>query len=174
MNASLPTAPALFDADFMRKLETLHLLARKLFRGQSQNDRTTLRRDMGLEFAGTLRTAGAFDVIGKARGATAHARQDAFCCEGRGSPMKRTAVESIGGISISPRTDYSNSTTRICGNWRLVCGKQNCKVQKSKPIIDEDEIDSALPITTAPRRRSQTSSSTTTSGTGWGERVNLP
>ena len=44
-------APALFDADFMRKLETLHLLARKLFRGQSQNDRTTLRRGMGLEFA---------------------------------------------------------------------------------------------------------------------------
>lgn len=44
-------APALFDADFMRKLETLHLLARKLFRGQNQNDRTTLRRGMGLEFA---------------------------------------------------------------------------------------------------------------------------
>jgi uncharacterized protein (DUF58 family) len=56
MNASPPTppaepAPALFDADFMRKLETLHLLARRLFRGQSQNDRTTLRRGMGLEFA---------------------------------------------------------------------------------------------------------------------------
>ena len=56
MNASPPTpsaepVPALFDADFMRKLETLHLLARKLFRGQSQNDRTTLRRGMGLEFA---------------------------------------------------------------------------------------------------------------------------
>ena len=56
MNASPLTppagpAPALFDADFMRKLETLHLLARKLFRGQSQNDRTTLRRGMGLEFA---------------------------------------------------------------------------------------------------------------------------
>ena len=56
MNASPLTppaepVPALFDADFMRKLETLHLLARKLFRGQSQNDRTTLRRGMGLEFA---------------------------------------------------------------------------------------------------------------------------
>src|SRR2546426_510266 len=35
----------------MRKLETLHLLARKVFRGQSQNDRTTLRRGMGLEFS---------------------------------------------------------------------------------------------------------------------------
>lgn len=44
-------APPLFDTEFMRKLETLHLLARKLFRGQSQNDRTTLRRGMGLEFA---------------------------------------------------------------------------------------------------------------------------
>ena len=43
--------PALFDADFMRKLESLHLLARKLFRGQNQNDRTTVRRGMGLEFA---------------------------------------------------------------------------------------------------------------------------
>src|SRR4029453_3239639 len=35
----------------MRKLETLRLLARKVFRGQSQNDRTTLRRGMGLEFS---------------------------------------------------------------------------------------------------------------------------
>ena len=35
----------------MRKLETLRLLARKAFRGQSQNDRTTLRRGMGLEFS---------------------------------------------------------------------------------------------------------------------------
>jgi uncharacterized protein (DUF58 family) len=41
----------LFDAEFMRKLETLRLLARKAFRGQSQNDRTTLRRGMGLEFS---------------------------------------------------------------------------------------------------------------------------
>src|SRR5207245_11295699 len=35
----------------MRKLETLQLLARKVFRGQGQNDRTTLRRGMGLEFS---------------------------------------------------------------------------------------------------------------------------
>lgn len=41
----------LFDAEFMRKLETLRLLARKAFRGQSQNDRTTQRRGMGLEFS---------------------------------------------------------------------------------------------------------------------------
>ena len=27
---------------------------------------------------------------------------------------------------ISPRTDYSGSTMRICGNWWLVCGKRNC------------------------------------------------
>ena len=56
MNASTPSrasepVPALFDADFMRKLESLHLLARKLFKGQNQNDRTTVRRGMGLEFA---------------------------------------------------------------------------------------------------------------------------
>jgi uncharacterized protein (DUF58 family) len=56
--ASPPTAlapgtepQALFDAEFMRKLETLRLLARKTFRGQSQNDRTTLRRGTGLEFS---------------------------------------------------------------------------------------------------------------------------
>ena len=47
LTPSAEPAPALFDADFMRKLETLHLLARKLFRGQNQNDRTTLRRGMG-------------------------------------------------------------------------------------------------------------------------------
>lgn len=41
----------LFDAEFMRKLETLRLLARKMFRGQSQNDRQTLRRGTGLEFS---------------------------------------------------------------------------------------------------------------------------
>src|SRR5438552_18082989 len=41
----------LFDAEFMRKLETLRVLARKVFWGQSQNDRTTLRRGMGLEFS---------------------------------------------------------------------------------------------------------------------------
>jgi uncharacterized protein (DUF58 family) len=41
----------LFDAEFMRKLETLRFLARKVFRGQSHGDRTTLRRGMSLEFS---------------------------------------------------------------------------------------------------------------------------
>ena len=41
----------LFDADFMRKLETLRFLARKVFRSQSHGERTTLRRGMSLEFS---------------------------------------------------------------------------------------------------------------------------
>lgn len=41
----------LFDAEFMRKLETLRFLARKVFRSQSHGDRTTLRRGMSLEFS---------------------------------------------------------------------------------------------------------------------------
>lgn len=41
----------LFDAEFMRKLETLRFLARKVFRGQSHGDRNTLRRGMSLEFS---------------------------------------------------------------------------------------------------------------------------
>lgn len=41
----------LFDAEFMRKLETLRLVARKVFRGQVQNDRTTFRRGTSLEFS---------------------------------------------------------------------------------------------------------------------------
>ena len=40
----------LFDAEFMRKLETLRLLARKVFRSPSQGERTTLRRGSSLEF----------------------------------------------------------------------------------------------------------------------------
>lgn len=48
--AAATPASTLFDAEFMRKLETLRLLARKIFRGQSQNDRTTMRRGGGLEF----------------------------------------------------------------------------------------------------------------------------
>lgn len=50
-NQTSSPSQSLFDADFMRKLETLRLLARKIFRGQSQNDRTTVRRGMGLEFS---------------------------------------------------------------------------------------------------------------------------
>jgi uncharacterized protein (DUF58 family) len=41
----------LFDADFMRKLETLRLLARKVFRSPSHGERTTLRRGTSLEFS---------------------------------------------------------------------------------------------------------------------------
>ena len=50
-NPTSSPSQSLFDADFMRKLETLRLLARKIFRGQSQNDRTTVRRGRGLEFS---------------------------------------------------------------------------------------------------------------------------
>jgi uncharacterized protein (DUF58 family) len=42
----------LFDAEFMRKLETLRFLARRVFRGQTQGERNTLRRGMSLEFSG--------------------------------------------------------------------------------------------------------------------------
>jgi uncharacterized protein (DUF58 family) len=42
---------ALFDAEFMRKLETLRLLARKVFRSPQQGERTTLRRGTSLEFS---------------------------------------------------------------------------------------------------------------------------
>jgi uncharacterized protein (DUF58 family) len=41
----------LFDADFMRKLETLRLLARRVFRSPSSGERTTLRRGTSLEFS---------------------------------------------------------------------------------------------------------------------------
>jgi uncharacterized protein (DUF58 family) len=41
----------LFDAEFMRKLETLRLLARKVFRSPSSGERTTLRRGTSLEFS---------------------------------------------------------------------------------------------------------------------------
>jgi uncharacterized protein (DUF58 family) len=41
----------LFDAEFMRKLETLRLLARKAFRSPNSGERTTLRRGMSLEFS---------------------------------------------------------------------------------------------------------------------------
>ncbi len=41
----------LFDTEFLSKLDTLRFLARKVLRGQSQNDRTTVRRGMGLEFS---------------------------------------------------------------------------------------------------------------------------
>jgi uncharacterized protein (DUF58 family) len=41
----------LFDAEFMRKLEILRLLARRAFRSPQTGERTTLRRGMNLEFS---------------------------------------------------------------------------------------------------------------------------
>ena len=41
----------LFDETFLRKLEQLELLARKIFRGLLRGERTTLRRGQGLEFS---------------------------------------------------------------------------------------------------------------------------
>jgi uncharacterized protein (DUF58 family) len=41
----------LFDAEFIRKLETLRLLARKVFRSPNSGERTTLRRGTSLEFS---------------------------------------------------------------------------------------------------------------------------
>lgn len=51
-----PAAPAaadtlVFDGDFLRKLERLELLARKVFRGLLKGEHTTLRRGRGLEFS---------------------------------------------------------------------------------------------------------------------------
>ena len=40
-----------FDETFLRKLEQLELLARKIFRGLLRGERTTLRRGKGLEFS---------------------------------------------------------------------------------------------------------------------------
>ncbi len=51
-----PIAPAagravLFDQAFLRKLERLELVARKIFRGLLRGERTTARRGRGLEFS---------------------------------------------------------------------------------------------------------------------------
>ena len=48
MNAQIDEA--LFDSDFLRKLEKLELLARKLFRGLVHGEHLTQRRGHGLEF----------------------------------------------------------------------------------------------------------------------------
>lgn len=44
-------ADTLFDAEFMKKLETLRFLARRVFRGQTHGERNTWRRGMSLEFS---------------------------------------------------------------------------------------------------------------------------
>lgn len=41
----------LFDAEFLRKLERLELVARKVFRGMTRGEHATRRRGRGLEFA---------------------------------------------------------------------------------------------------------------------------
>jgi len=46
-----PDHEALFDDAFLRKLERLDLLARKIFRGQMRGEHTTPRRGHGIEFA---------------------------------------------------------------------------------------------------------------------------
>jgi uncharacterized protein (DUF58 family) len=43
--------PALFDSDFLRKLEQLHLLAKRLFRGEQRAERRSRQIGASLEFA---------------------------------------------------------------------------------------------------------------------------
>ena len=47
--AAEPNGDLVFDEEFLRKLEQLELLARKIFRGQLRGERTTTRRGRGLE-----------------------------------------------------------------------------------------------------------------------------
>ena len=47
----LTTAEILFDSQFLRKLEQLELVAKKIFRGQLRGEHTTARRGRGLEFS---------------------------------------------------------------------------------------------------------------------------
>jgi uncharacterized protein (DUF58 family) len=49
--ASDSTAMGPFDADFLRRLEQLEIIARKVFRGQLRGERITRRRGRGLEFS---------------------------------------------------------------------------------------------------------------------------
>jgi len=55
MEMMAPNAPAagefVFDDEFLRKLERLELLARKIFRGLLRGEHTTPRRGRGLEFS---------------------------------------------------------------------------------------------------------------------------
>jgi uncharacterized protein (DUF58 family) len=47
----LPAAPLLFDSAFLAKLEQLHLLARKIFRGEHHAERRSRQSGSSLEFA---------------------------------------------------------------------------------------------------------------------------
>lgn len=51
MNAPAAGGAPVFDGEFLRKLEQLELLARKIFRGLLRGEHTTSRRGRGLEFA---------------------------------------------------------------------------------------------------------------------------
>ena len=48
---ALDQQPLIFDAEFLRKLEQLELLAKKIFRGLIRGEHATPRRGRGLEFA---------------------------------------------------------------------------------------------------------------------------
>lgn len=48
---ALPAAPPLFDSHFLAKLEQLHLLARKIFRGEHRAERRSRQSGSSLEFA---------------------------------------------------------------------------------------------------------------------------
>ena len=47
----MPAAPLLFDSPFLAKLEQLHLLARKIFRGEHRAERRSRQNGSSLEFA---------------------------------------------------------------------------------------------------------------------------
>jgi uncharacterized protein (DUF58 family) len=49
--AALPAAPLLFDSAFLAKLEQLHLLARRIFRGEHHAERRSRQSGSSLEFA---------------------------------------------------------------------------------------------------------------------------
>ena len=51
MSSAAPSAPLLFDSAFLAKLEQLHLLARKLFRGEHRAERRSRQVGSSLEFA---------------------------------------------------------------------------------------------------------------------------
>jgi uncharacterized protein (DUF58 family) len=51
LSSVAPSAPLLFDSAFLAKLEQLHLLARKLFRGEHRAERRSRQVGSSLEFA---------------------------------------------------------------------------------------------------------------------------
>ena len=55
--ASAGATRTVFDADFLRKLERIELLARKIFRGHLRGEHTSRRRGAGIEFHASLALA---------------------------------------------------------------------------------------------------------------------